>query len=140
MCTTSNWQNWGEPILVTNPCYTWYPIMHATGDLHISSSGSGQGILLVDGNLDITGGFTFYGVVVVRGELRSTGTGGHINGTVWAYGGGDLGSTSFAAGSSLVQYSSCAIDRAVIGTSKLARGYPVANRSWFDVTNVQNGY
>ncbi len=140
VCTTSDWQNWGEAIVSTNPCYTWYPIMHATGDLHISSSGSGQGILLVDGNLDITGGFTFYGVVVVRGELRSTGTGGHINGTVWAYGGGDLGSTSYASGSSLVQYSSCSIERAVVGTSKLARGYPVANRSWFDVTNVQNGY
>ena len=140
VCNTGNTENWGNPILATSACYSYYPIIHASGDLHITSSSVGQGILIVDGDLDLTGGFTFYGVVVVLGTVRSTGTGGHINGSVFAYSGGDLGSTSTTLGNSLVQYSSCAIDRAVLGTNKLARAYPVYNRSWFDYSNVVNGY
>jgi hypothetical protein len=139
-CVTSNDQNWGDPTSLTSSCRLWYPIMHGVGDLSINSTGTGQGILLVDGDLSLTGGFTFYGVVVVLGEVKTTGTGGHINGSLYAFGGGDLNSASFAGGSSLVQYSSCSIERAVTGSSKLARAYPVKNRSWFDVTNAQNSY
>ena len=130
--------NWGAPESTTDVCKDWFPIIEAQGDLNIASSGTGQGILLVRGDLDIAGGFTFYGAVVVLGELRIPGTGGHINGTVYAYGQGDLNSSSSTLGNALVQYSSCGIARAVNGNSKLARTTPIANRSWMDVSNIQN--
>jgi len=140
VCTTTNNQNWGAPTLPLDPCYNWYPIIYATGDLRISSGGTGQGILLVEGDLDVSGGFTFYGVAVVRGTIRMTGTGGHINGTLITYGDGNLSSTSTTLGNSVVQYSSCGISRAVLGNPLLSRVTPVANRSWMDMSNVLNSY
>lgn len=131
--------NWGAPTNPADPCYSWFPIIHAQQNLRISSSGTGQGILLVDGDLEVSGGFTFYGVVVVRGNIRMTGTGGHINGTLVTYGEGDLSSTSTTLGNSVVQYSSCAIQRAALGawTTRLV---PVWHRSWMDISAIQNSY
>ena len=132
--------NWGHPTSTTDVCRNWFPIIEAQGDMSIQSSAYGQGILLVRGDLSIQGGFTFYGVVVVLGEIRIPGTGGHINGTVIAYGQGDLNSTNTTLGNALVQYSSCSIERAVLGNSKLARSTPIANRSWLDISNIQNSH
>ena len=39
------------------------------------TSSSGAGILMVDGNLEISGGFTWYGIVIVTGDLKYTGGG-----------------------------------------------------------------
>lgn len=135
----STQDNWGAPTNPLDPCYSWFPIIHAEQDLRISSSGTGQGVLLVDGNLEVSGGFTFYGVVVVRGQIRMTGTGGHINGTLLTYGDGELSSTSTTLGNSVVQYSSCAIERAALG-SQIARLIPVKDRSWLDMSSIQNSY
>jgi hypothetical protein len=142
VCNTgiSTQDNWGHPTSTTDVCRDWFPIIEAQGDLSIQSSLYGQGILLVRGDLSIQGGFTFYGVVVVLGEIRIPGTGGHINGTVIAYGQGDLNSTNTTLGNALVQYSSCGISRAVLGNSKLARSIPVANRSWLDISAIRNSY
>jgi hypothetical protein len=136
ICITANPLNWGEPIIATDPCYTYWPVIWAQGDLHLSSSGTGQGILLVDGNLDVTGGFTFYGVTVVQGTVSSTGTGGHLNGTVMVYDGGILSDQTSTSGNSLVQFSSCSIQRAVNNLPGISRAFPVINRSWFDLSAV----
>jgi len=40
------------------------------GDLHVTSLGRGQGLLFVDGLLDITGTFEFSGLVVASGGIR----------------------------------------------------------------------
>jgi len=137
VCRTSTQSNWGsgDP---TNACYNYFPIIYAAGDLRITSSGEGQGILLVEGDLDISGGFTFYGVAVVKGEIKMTGTGGHINGTTIVYGGGLIDSSSSTRGDSLLQYSSCAIERAVLNSS-LARAVPISNRSWLDLSSIRDG-
>jgi len=37
-------------------------------------------VLVVDGDLDVQGGFEFYGPVIVKGRLSTQGTGGHFNG------------------------------------------------------------
>jgi hypothetical protein len=139
-CNTANIENWGKPTVNTDACFTWFPVIYSSTDLRITSSGTGQGILLVNGDLEISGGFTFYGAVVVTGDLRMTGTGGHINGTVMAYSGGSFGSTSQTLGNSTAQYSSCAIQRAVLGANALNRPVAAGDRSWIDLTTVQNGY
>ncbi|HEX6559064.1 MAG TPA: hypothetical protein VF021_06360, partial [Longimicrobiales bacterium] len=138
--TISTQDNWGAPTNPADACFTWFPIVYAQQNLRISSGGTGQGILLVEGDLEVSGGFTFYGVVVVRGTIRMTGTGGHINGTLITYGDGDLSSTSTTLGNSVVQYSSCGIERAVLGNPLLARVTPIANRSWMDMSTILNSY
>lgn len=141
VCNTNVLNNWGAPeALNTNPCYGYFPIIYAQGDLGISANGSGQGILLVEGNLRITSQFDFYGPVVVKGTMDVGAGGSTITGSVFAFGGGTLGADNSIAGNTEVQYSSCAISRAVLGATGLSRGVPIKNRSFFDLTNVQNSY
>ncbi len=138
VCQTANVNNWGSA-QPTNACYNYFPIIYAPGDLLIASSGEGQGILLVEGDLDVSGGFNFYGVVVVKGTIRIPGTGGHINGTTLAFGDGQISSTSSTVGNSLLQYSSCSIERAVLNNASLTRLAPIVNRSWMDISAISGG-
>lgn len=127
-CDQSVLINWGGPRqATTHPCFNYFPIIYADDDVRISG-GEGQGILLVNGDLEISGGFEFFGPVIVRGEVRSTGTGGHIYGGVMSE---DANFTvSLISGNSVVNYSACAITRALNGS---ATGRPVGNRGWVAV-------
>lgn len=138
LCNTATTNNWGEPRYNNHACFNYFPIIHARGDLKINATNAGQGILLVEGDLDLTGGFTFYGVVVTKGALKVTGTGGHVNGTTIAFGGGDLSTVNTTRGNSLLQYSSCAIQRAVLNNAALTRVVPIPHRSWLDVSAINN--
>ena len=138
VCNTNVHNNWGAPESTTNPCRTHFPIIYAQGDLHISVNGSGQGILLVEGDLILTSQFRFYGPVVIKGVLDVGAGGSQVYGSVLAFGGGVVGADNSVAGSATVQYSSCSISRAVLGATGLSRGMPIRHRSWFDVTNVQS--
>jgi hypothetical protein len=90
----------------------------------------GQGILMVDGDLSICGGFTFYGIVVARGRIKSCGSGFKI------YGGAVSGESELnpgggaVAGANKLQYSHCVVDR-VLSRSKAARPEPLTERPWF---------
>ena len=135
-CATSDMMNWGEPNKATSgppgPCENYYPIVFAPGDLKINGD-RGQGILLVTGSLEVQGGFQFYGLVIVRGELRTTGTGGHFNGTVLAANvavGGATTSNNTVSGNATFRYSSCALQSALRGSAS-----PVAirDRSWVEL-------
>lgn len=139
LCTTSNVNNWGAPTQPTNPCYNHFPIIYAPGDMNISANSSGQGILLVGGDLMVQSQFEFYGPIIVMGTIDFQG-GAEIHGSVLAYGGGVLDATNSTAGNMIVQYSSCALERATQGASGLVRGIPIRNRSWMDQTAVQNSF
>lgn len=143
-CHASLTTNWGDPVNPSGLCKNYFPIIEAQGDLTINGSESGQGILLVRGDLKVTGAFEFYGVVVVLGEVDLAGTGGSggskIAGTIIAWGGGNPLITNTALGNSEALYSSCAIAEAVNGNSRLARGAPIKDRSWIDVSAVKNSY
>lgn len=69
-CDPGDW-NWGSAAS-GSPCADHRPLVHALGDLVIQG-GEGQGVLVVDGNLTVSDGFSFRGVVVVRGRLRVEG-------------------------------------------------------------------
>ena len=71
VCTVANINNWGSAT-PSNPCFNYFPIIYSPSDLHISSSGEGQGILLVGGDLDVSGGFNFYGVAIVMGTIAQS--------------------------------------------------------------------
>ena len=130
-CTTSTIDNWGEPYRTGGSivgCYNYFPIIHVTGNLKLTG-GYGQGILLVDGDIDVSGGFEFYGPVIIRGHFSSSGTGGHFNGGLMAAD-VDLELNS-VLGNAVLTYSSCAITRALQGN---AAGRLVSQRSWAEIT------
>jgi len=128
-CNTANTNNWGEPRrpATVAGCTGYFPIIYVNGNLKLSG-GIGQGILLVEGNLDVQGGFEFYGPVIVRGTLTTQGTGGHFNGGVLAANANlDLSSV---LGDAIINYSSCAIARALNANSP---GRLISQRSWAEV-------
>lgn len=127
-CVTSNTKNWGDPNRATpsGACESYFPIIHftdSTANTQITG-GSGQGILLVDGDLTVSGGFSFYGPVIVRGHLRTTGTGGHFYGGVMAAN-VDLEQNA-VLGNAIINYSQCAVQAAIQGSGagKLANDRP----------------
>jgi hypothetical protein len=136
-CNTSNNRNWGDPRDPTGACGSYFPIIYAADAMSINAGDYGQGILLVENDLAIQGGFTFYGPVIVRGTLSTAGTGGHFNGGVIA---ANVNlETSTVLGNALVQYSSCAVTRAILNNANLSRARPLEDRSWVDLTSVISG-
>jgi hypothetical protein len=127
VCNRADLKNWGEP---TRPplvpsCTTYYPIIYINGDAHITGD-RGEGILMVNGDLELIGGFVFDGIAVVRGSLKSAGTGGHITGGVLAAN-IDLELESIL-GNAVLDYSSCAVSRA---KNASAPGAQLRSRGWF---------
>jgi hypothetical protein len=128
-CDRTNSLNWGEPWYPAVPatadvCQDYFPIIYRPGNLRLQG-GRGQGILLVDGDLELAGGVEFFGIVLVNGRLRTTGNGNKINGAVMARN-VDL-DDNFIGGTPVVNYSSCAIARALAAS---ARVVPLNSRAW----------
>jgi hypothetical protein len=129
-CDLSNLRNWGDPMNPTAPCGNYFPIIHITGDATINGQ-EGQGILLVDGSLSVQGGFQFFGIVIVRGSLKTAGGGSnpaHFWGTVLAQ---DTvaftDTTTNISGNANLLYSKCAITRALDKTGVAAM---MRSRGW----------
>ena len=128
-CTTSTLNNWGDPHRAagTAGCWSYFPIIYVNGNLKMTG-GYGQGILLVTGDLEVSGGAEFYGPAIIRGHLKSTGTGGHLNGGVMAAN-VDMESNT-VLGNSLISYSSCSLATALSASSP---GRFARERSWTEV-------
>jgi len=136
VCNTANPRNWGDPVNPKGVCGNHFPVIYAAGNLGIQSSAYGQGILLVDGDLEFSGGYEFHGPVIVRGVVTTSGTGGHFIGGVIAANVNNLEAS--VTGNALVQYSSCTVQRALLNNAALAIARPLAQRSWVDMSNVMN--
>jgi hypothetical protein len=132
-CDTSKQTNWGEPTVKTDPCFNYFPIIYYKGDLKLQGD-RGQGILLVEGDLTITGSMVFYGPVYITGTLSAAGNnkggskfyGGVIAGNVL------MDDVNKLTGNATVDYSSCAIKRALRAT---AIPTPLSERSWVQLYN-----
>lgn len=117
-CDPSSSTNWGDPLNPLAPCGGYFPVIHAQGNLGLSSSSKGQGVLLVDGDLRISGGFEFYGIIMVRGALSMVGKGNKISGAIFVQESMEqsdtgAGAASSSAGNASIQYSWCAVQRAL---------------------------
>jgi hypothetical protein len=125
-----NW-NWGD-IRSNFPCSNYFPILYFEGGTATVklSGGTGQGIMLIEGDLEISGGFEFYGPVIVRGRLRTTGAGGKLNGGVMAAN-VDLEQNT-VLGDAIITYSNCAISTAIAGAFA-GRILPASQRSWVEL-------
>lgn len=102
------------------------PAVLVDGDFTLMG-GSGTGILLVTGDMRIDGGATLTGILLVRGTLTFTGSGGRIEGAVRA---GAVGADSVAVFSRpLIWWSSCAVARArrALAVPAVLPGWPWAD-------------
>lgn len=124
-CDVSDSRNWGDPTGPGAPCGDYWPIIHVLGDLRLRS-GTGHGILLVDGNLEIDGPFRFDGVVMTLGKLDTDASGGPIdvNGVISS-------ARSGAPGDGLsgirVTYSKCMLLNSLQTSGTLV---PLRSRAW----------
>lgn len=128
VCNESDPINWGEPYKANGgPCVDYYPIIYAGGHLTMNG-GRGQGILLVEGDLHVQGGFEFFGPVIVRGTLKTSGTGGHFNGGVLAAN-VDL-DQNVVIGNAVIEFSRCTLLKALNGS---ASPVSAVERAWYEV-------
>ena len=133
-CDTSNLLNWGEPGAWVPACADYFPIIHVNGNATIQSGGRGQGLLMVEGDLDLRGGFEFFGVVLVKGNFETQGNGNKIFGAAMASNADFQDQT--LVGGSVTQWSSCVVDRMKQNLSSLSRVRPLAERSWVDLSSL----
>ena len=124
VCDTSEPLNWGAPENPSNECFNYFPVIHVTGDLDIDNPGApSQGILLVDGDLRIEQNFTFYGIIIVKGEAR-------LEDAVEIYGGLIVGDRLRVEDGAGVQYSQCAVNRALDLSALQVSTALLGSRSW----------
>lgn len=91
-----------------------WPITRVNGDLTLP--GSGKGILIVTGNLTISGGDQWEGLVLVGGTITSNGNNTVYGGTVSGLNvkiGVAVPSSVIANGNKTYQYDSCSLNRAL---------------------------
>jgi hypothetical protein len=129
--------NWGNPLNPPGACGDWFPMIHIRGSGSIQSGGVGQGILLVDGDLNLRGNFIFHGIIIVQGNFETEGAGNRVFGGVMA------SNAQFdlqkLIGGSVVEYSECASTRAVTLNKALTKVRPIERRSWVDLSSVIGG-
>ncbi|MGH7529589.1 MAG: pilus assembly PilX N-terminal domain-containing protein [Gemmatimonadales bacterium] len=126
-CDRTAMHNWGDGLNPAGACARYFPIIHATGNLTLNGV-QGQGILLVDGNLDVQGSYEFFGIVIVRGALQTAGGGAtdaHFWGAVMAQN-VDLDLQNLR-GTATLNYSKCAIIQSLQGSQPPA---PMVSRGW----------
>jgi hypothetical protein len=129
-CDVEDPRNWGDPGRSGDArCASHFALVHAPGDLEIDG-GRGQGILLVDGDLTIRGGFQFAGLVVVRGALHAADA--DVDGALTVAGTGS--STMSTLNDLVVHFSRCAVHAAMLG---VALPEPIVERSWFEAVDGQ---
>lgn len=87
-------------------------VTYVPGNVQLTSGSQGNGILIIDGDLDIHGGLQFYGLILVRGVIKFTGGGSdHTNiiGAVLA--GQESYVDNTLGGSAVIDFNSCALKR-----------------------------
>ena len=124
VCQTAIQTNWGEPENVVTACKDYFPIIYRPGNLRLQN-GRGQGILLVDGDLELAGNFTFAGIIMTRGAFRASHGTNDVYGTVLAA--NALLDDINLAGTPQVQFSTCAINRAL---QRSGKAKPLLERAW----------
>ena len=125
-CLISDTLNWGEPSH-SGPyaaCAYHYPVIHSPGSLSLTG-GRGQGTLLVDGDLELGGGFEFTGLVIVLGTVRNGPGGGTILGSVLAR--RIALSSTLPLSPLVIRYSACVLPFSNRGSSQ---AIPLPHRSW----------
>ncbi|GAB1344920.1 PilX N-terminal domain-containing pilus assembly protein [Gemmatimonas sp.] len=133
--STCDWNataNWGEPLRVSGGgntyvagCKDYFPIIYVNGTAQLSH-GRGQGVLLVNGDVRLTGNFQWYGLIIARDDIvKGNGTfdlwGSAMSRNANVQDGNDI------VGNSYFKWSKCAVESALRGSAILTR---TKERSW----------
>ena len=107
---------------------TYYPVVRINGDYTLPSSGTG--LLIVTGNLTISGSVGWRGVLLVGGDIVSNGNNGISGATVSGLNVklGTYVPTSVANGTKTYQYNSCEVAKATMGSGALV----TLRNTWVD--------
>jgi hypothetical protein len=116
-CNTNRKTNWGDLVHTgsTTHCSSYYPLVYldagGPGNSIGLHGGSGQGILLVNGDLKMNGNFSYAGLILVRGTYQTGGgtmdlTGSMLSSLV------DTDPNKWTGGLT-VNYSTCAVNNAL---------------------------
>jgi len=127
VCDKTVLTNWGDGMNPAGACANYFPIIHVAGTVTLNNV-QGQGILLVDGDLNIQGSYQFFGIVVVQGDLKTSGGGttdAHFWGGVMAKN-ADLSEQNLS-GKATLNYSSCSINTVLQATSPISQ---MRSRGW----------
>lgn len=132
-CTKSA-SNWGEPWRTPAAgtvagCQNYFPIVYSSGDLHMNQ-GRGQGILLVEGSLDVNGRFEWDGLIIVKDDITKGNGTPVITGAVMARNANLTDGTTDILGNATFQYSKCALESAMRGSARLL---PARGRAWAEM-------
>jgi hypothetical protein len=94
-------------------------------------SGSGQGILLAEGDVELRNGARFSGLILARDDVLALTGANRISGAVFAAdarrGNGDI---TVIADAAAVTYSSCSVEMALLSTAQMRR---VSQRGWIAI-------
>jgi hypothetical protein len=121
-CDLRRSTNWGDPGGAASPCSGYLPLIRVDGDLTLGG-GIGQGILLVNGDLRITGPFTFHGMMIVKGGVDITAP-TDVRGILAA---AELRSGAGPVTQLKVHYSKCIIAKDLDSSAPLS---PLSSRAW----------
>jgi len=114
-CNKADPLNWGDGLNPNSRCGNYFPIVHLTGTSTLNGV-QGQGILLVDGDLNVQGSYEWFGITIIQGDLKSAGgSDAHFWGGVMSRN-ADLSLISLS-GKATLNYSSCSIQRALQASS-----------------------
>ncbi|MEO6067015.1 MAG: hypothetical protein ABJB33_03490 [Gemmatimonadota bacterium] len=120
-CTRSNTLNWGDPgrYSPAHACEPYFPIVYLNVGKNGSSLGDvrlhmvGQGVLLVNGNIELNAGSVFSGLVLVRGTFGKANGSATITGGVISQNAELESLGSEASGNLTLNYSRCAVKTAL---------------------------
>jgi hypothetical protein len=111
-CTTQEPWNWGDPDRGYRPCGGHIPAIGSQGDL-VVHGGVGQGLLVVDGDLEFRSDARFYGMIVATGTLRLL-EAAHVEGFAIAFGGVEVDTGARLDGSACWAVRALAAQRSVV--------------------------
>lgn len=123
-CDVSVSDNWGSPLDLSHPCYSYAPVVASEGSL-VMDGGQGQGVLLLVGDATFEGRAQYYGLVIVAGELTVRG-GSEIHGLVRARG------SVYVSEGSVINGSACAALVALDAAIGLQGLFSVPGGAWPD--------
>ena len=118
--------NWGEPergATGVAECRRRWVVVHAAGALTLTG-GRGQGVLIADGALRLTGSATFVGLIIARHDVRLEDRARLLGALVILADSGRVAPTVTLTGASGVQRSHCAVLAALLGGPLLAPAEP----------------
>lgn len=126
-CNKADLTNWGDGMNPASACGGYFPIIYINGSATLNGD-QGQGILLVNGDLDVQGSYQFYGITIIQGDLKTAG-GGSTEAHFW---GGVMSKnanldTQNITGRATLNYSSCSILTVLQATSTPAM---MRSRGW----------